>query len=229
MATIRNRNNPVSTKTNLGKLADIAIGYQHREKISHAEHGSHRLIQGKDVVRTETMAGGTDQSAGWRLLTDNLDRVTPKGDAVRYLLQPGDVLFVSRGTTNIAVPLNEDTVHPFPEDWSEIIPAYTFYLLRPDRSRVVPEYLAWYINQPIAQAYLTQQSRGTLVKLLPKTIFEELEVPVPSLIVQQQVMEIENLRAREESLLKQLIAARLRLVQHACLAAVTTQPHSNPA
>ena len=46
---------------------------------------------------------------------------------------------------------------------------------------VLPEYLAWFINQPPAQAYLTQQSRGTLVKLMPKSLFEKLEVPVPPL------------------------------------------------
>ena len=212
----------------LARIADVQLGYQHREKISHAEHGSHRLIQGKDVVRTDTMTNGSDQPVGWRVLMDNLDRVTPKGDADRYSLQPGDVLFVSRGTTNIAVPLNEHTVQPFPENWNDIIPAYTFYILRPDRSRIVPEYLAWYINQPIAQAFLTQQSRGTLVKLLPKTIFEELEIPVPSISVQRQVMEIESLRAREESLLRRLIAARQRLVQQACLTAVATQSNQHP-
>lgn len=212
----------------LHDIAEVQLGYQHREKISHAEHGSHRLIQGKDLVRTDTMARDPDQPAGWRVLMDDLDRVTPKGDADRYRLQPGDVLFVSRGTTNIAVPLNEHTVQPFPENWNEIIPAYTFYILRPNRSRIVPEFLAWYINQPIAQAFLTQQSRGTLVKLLPKTIFEELEIPVPLLSVQRQVTEIENLRAREESLLRQLIAARQRLVQQTCLTAVATQSNQHP-
>lgn len=212
----------------LHDIAEVQLGYQHREKISHVEHGSHRLIQGKDVVRSDSVTGNSDQPVGWRLLTDNLDRVTPKGDAERYRLQPGDVLFVSRGTTNIAVPLNEHTVQPLPDDWNEIIPAYTFYILRPDRSRVIPEYLAWYINQPIAQAFLAQQSRGTLVKLLPKTIFEDLEVPVPSLSVQQQVMQVEALRGREESLLRQLIAARQRLVQQTCLTAVAPKSNQHP-
>ncbi len=215
------------TRMRLQEVAEVQLGYQHREKISHAEHGSHRLIQGKDVVRAEVLSSGIDQPAGWRVTTENLDRVTPKGDAARYCLQPGDVLFVSRGTINIAVPLNEETVRPFPDRWEDLIPAYTFYILRPDQQRVLPEYLAWFINQPPAQAYLTRQSRGTLVKLMPKGLFEELEVPVPPLAVQRQVMEIENLRAREEGLLKRLIAARQRLVQQACLDAAETQPNQH--
>jgi hypothetical protein len=212
-------------KHELRDIAEVSLGYQHREKVSHVEHGSHRLIQGKDIVRTETLSSSIDQPAGWQIVSDNLDRVTPKGDAGRYSLRPGDVLFVSRGTTNIAVPLNEQTVRPFPDRWDDLIPAYTFYILRPDLNRVLPEYLAWFINQPPAQAYLTQQSRGTLVKLMPKSLFEELEVPIPPLARQRQVMAIENLRAHEEGLLKRLIAARQRLVQRACLSAVDTEPN----
>jgi hypothetical protein len=206
-------------KHKLKDIAEVSLGYQHREKVSHIVHGTHRLIQGKDVVKTESLSSGIDQPAGWRIATYNLDRVTPKGDAGRYSLRPGDVLFVSRGTTNIAVPLNEQTVRPFPENWDDLIAAYTFYLLRPNLDCVLPEYLAWFINQPPAQAYLTQQARGTLVKLMPKSLFEELEVPLPPLLVQRQVMQIEHLRAHEEGLLKRLIAARQRLVRRACLSA----------
>jgi hypothetical protein len=209
-----------STKYKLREIAEIAIGYQHREKVSHVEHGSHRLIQGKDIVRSEELADDSDDQSGWRVLTQELDRVTPKGDASRYRIQPGDLLFVSRGTTNIAVPLVEPFIRPMPFDWDTLIPAYVFYILRPDRQRVLPEYLAWFINQPPAQAFLARHSRGTLVKLLPKGVFEELEVPVPPLKKQRLIIELEQLRAREEFLLKQLADARRRPVQQTCLAAV---------
>jgi hypothetical protein len=204
----------------LAQIAEVQLGYQHRETVSHVEHGSHRLIQGKDIVRAEAMPDGGADAAGWRVRTDQLDRVTPKGDADRYRLQPGDVLFVSRGTTNIAVPLTAETVRPVPENWDDLIAAYTFYILRPDTSRIVPEFLSWFINQPPAQSYLVQQSRGTLVKLVPKSVFEELQVPVPPIPLQRQIMEIERLRAREESLLKRLIEARRRVVQRSLLDAI---------
>lgn len=209
-----------STKYKLGEIAEIAIGYQHREKVSHVEHGTHRLIQGKDIVRSEELVDGSDDQSGWRVLTQELDQVTPKGDASRYRIQPGDLLFVSRGTNNIAVPLVEPFITPMPFDWSALIPAYVFYILRPDRQRVLPEYLAWFINQPPTQAYLARHSRGTLVKLLPKSVFEELELPVPPLEKQQIIVELERLRTREEFLLKKLADARRRLIQQTCLAAI---------
>jgi hypothetical protein len=207
-------------KYKLGDIAEIAIGYQHREKVSHVEHGTHRLIPGKDAVRGEELADDSSGQSGWRVLTEGLDRVTPKGDASRYRIQPGDLLFVSRGTTNIAVPLVEPFVKPWPFDWETLIPAYVFYILRPDRQRVLPEYLAWYINQRPAQAFLARHSRGTLVKLLPKAMFEELEIPVPPLEKQRLIVEIEHLRAREEFLVKRLADSRARLVQHLSLVAV---------
>ncbi|MGN6545279.1 MAG: restriction endonuclease subunit S [Aureliella sp.] len=210
----------MNTKTTLGRLAEIAIGYQHREKISHVEHGSHRLIQGKDLVWSDDLVDDTGNSAGWRIRTEELDQVTPKGDASRYRIQPGDLLFVSRGTTNVAVPLVEPFVKLAPFDWDNLIPAYVFYILRPDHERVLPEYLAWFINQPQAQEYLTRHSRGTLVKLLPKSVFEELEVLVPPLKIQQRIVELEHLRTREEFLLRKLTNARQRLIRQTCLEAI---------
>jgi hypothetical protein len=209
-----------STKYKLGDVAEIAIGYQHREKISHVDHGTHRLIQGKDIVRSEELSDDSEGHSGWRVLTDRLDQVTPKGDASRYRIQLGDLLFVSRGTINVAVPLVEPFIKPMPSEWETLIPAYVFYILRPDRQRVLPEYLAWYINQRPAQAFLARQSRGTLVKLLPKRTFAELEVPVPPLEKQRLIVELEQLRAREEFLVRQLADARARLVQHMSLAAI---------
>lgn len=207
-------------KQQLKQICDIQLGYQHREKVADVEHGTHRLIQGKDVVRADVLPDGDSAPAGWRITTAHLDRMTPKGDAARYQLRPGDVLFVSRGTTNIAVPLNEESVRPFPDQWEDVIAAYTFFVLRPDRSRVLPEYLAWFINQAPAQAFLSRQSRGSLAKLLPKSAFEELEIPLPPLGLQQKIVDIEHLRSREEGLLKRLIAARQQVIQQACLQAI---------
>lgn len=213
----------------LRDIADVQLGYQHREKVVDVEHGTHRLIQGKDVVRAESHPGDRVDTASWRIATGNLDRVTPRGDAARYQLRPGDVLFLSRGTTNVAVPLVAESVQPYPANWDSLIAAYTFYVLRPDSCRVLPEYLAWFINQPPAQGFLARQSRGTLVKLLPKSVFEELEVPLPPLALQQSIVELERLRAREEGLLKQLAAARLRIVQRTCLDAIESHATEHTA
>lgn len=206
-------------KRRLGDIVELRLGYQHREKIVDVTHGSHRLIQGKDLVASGLNRAATQELGGAQISMETLDRVTLRGDATRYRLHPGDILFVARGANNIAVPLNESTMHPYPTKWDDLIAAYTFYVLQPDRSRVLPEYLAWFLNQAPAQAFFVQQSRGTLVKMLPKSVFKELEVPVPPVPLQRQILDIESARAGEEHLLNQLIRARRRLVQAVCLAA----------
>jgi hypothetical protein len=204
----------------LSDLADVAIGYQHREKMSHVEHGSHQMIQAKDIAAGEDLAEEIAESPRWRVVTTGLDRVTPKGDASRYRIRQGDVLFLSRGTTNVAVPLVEGAITPMPTDWDELIPAYVFYIVRPQRELVLPEYLAWYINQPPSQAYLARNSRGSVAKLLPKSSFETLEVPVPSVELQNKILELESLRSQEEFLLRKLVNARKQIVLQTCLGAI---------
>jgi len=202
----------------LRELAEIVIGYQHRERVLDAEHGSHQMIQARDVVFEVVPEIGF---SGWRMKTDNLDRITPRGDASRYQLRPGDVLFVSRGVANIAIPMVSPYVEPFPENWDSIIPAYLYYILHPKTDIVTAEYLAWFINQPPTQAALGRQLRGTLLKLLPKAEFETTEILVPSLAVQNKIVQLERLRAQEESLLKRLIATRQHLIQQTCLRAIS--------
>lgn len=208
----------------LGDITELQLGYQHREKIVDVTHGSHRLIQGKDLITPGLAQIGSREPMGMQISIANLDRVTLRGDAARYQLHPGDILFVARGANNIAVPLNPSTVHPYPSIWGDLIAAYTFYVLHPDQSRVLPEYLAWFLNQAPAQAFFAQQSRGTLVKMLPKNVFEELEVPVPPIPLQRQIIDIELMRATEERLLQELTNARRRLVQGVCLAALESEP-----
>ena len=202
----------------LSELAEIVIGYQHRERVLDAEHGSHQMIQARDVVFETVPEIGF---SGWRVKTENLDRVTPKGDATRYRLSPGDVLFVSRGVANIAIPMVHPYVEPFPEDWDTIIPAYLYYILHPKTDIVTGEYLAWFINQPPTQAAVSKQLRGSLLKLLPKAEFEALAISVPPLEMQERIVQLERLRAQEESLLKRLIATRQHLIQQTCLRAIS--------
>ncbi len=207
-------------KFKLNEIADIQIGYQPREKVLSDREGTHRLIQIKDLdladEHDDQFTAGTP-----RLWLGDLDPVTPRAGAERYRIEPGDVLFAARGVGNVAVPLVEGHVQPYPASWDEVIPAYTFYIVRPRDDRLQAEYLAWYINQPPAQAYIRGQSRGTLAKLLPKGIFGELDILVPPVKVQRKIVELDQLRAREEHYMHQLIEARRRLVQQLCLDLVT--------
>jgi restriction endonuclease S subunit len=200
----------------LRDIAEIQIGYQHRDKghpINMGSTGTHRIIQIKDLdleeqFKREVIGRGGSAPYVW---LDNLYQVTPAGDAERYLVSQGDVLFLSRGQRTYAVPVLQAL--------ENTVASYYFYILRPDADHVDPEYLAWFINQPTAQACLERLQRGSHIKIIPKSAFEELEVVLPPLATQRAIVELERLRQREVYIMSRLVQARKRLINGLALRA----------
>src|SRR5215471_4153027 len=200
----------------LRDMAEIQVGYQHRDKghpINMGSTGTHRIIQIKDLdleeqFKREVIGRGGSAPYVW---LDNLYQVTPAGDAERYLVSQGDVLFLSRGQRTYAVPVLQAL--------ENTVASYYFYILRPDADRVDPEYLAWFINQPTAQACLERLRRGSHIKIIPKSAFEELEVVLPPLATQRAIVELERLWRREAYIMSRLVQARRRLVNGLALRA----------
>lgn len=80
----------------------------------------------------------------------------------------------------------------------------------------MPEYLAWYINQPSAQAHIKAHQRGSYVPLVPKDALNDLEVAVPPIEIQRVIVELERLRVKEEELQKALCERRAELIRAVC-------------
>jgi hypothetical protein len=207
-------------KKSLKELGDIQIGYQHREKVSplnRTEDGTHRIVQIKDLdldgkYRAEVLSAGGLAPYVW---LKGLSWVTPKGDADRYQVKRGDVLFLSRGQRAFAIPVLESI--------ENTIASYYFYILRPDNERVLPEYLAWFINQPSSQLYLESHQVGSHMKMVSKQAFEELEIAIPPLATQRVIVELERLRQKEEYTLDLLLKARKNLINSLAFKAATSE------
>jgi len=188
----------------VGEVVDIQFGFQARER-RHARvvnhHGSHSLIQIKDV-----------DNAG-NLLIDQLSKITPTGSVDRYLVTKGDVLFLSRGQNNIAITIRQPL--------ENTLASYYFYILRANPKRVLPDYLAWFINQPSAQAFFGSAGQGSLVRMVPKSTFEELEIQLPSLNTQKAIAELDVLQKKEAHAMEHLVRSRKRLIDGLSLKAAT--------
>lgn len=179
----------------IGKIAEISVGYQPRQGIEPSEAGSWRIIQMKDI--------DDRRQVQWQ----NLTRFEPDRPANIELirLQPGDVLFVARGHKNWATAVNPPG--------SDIIAAYYFFILRVVVDRITPEYLAWYINQKPAQEFLTSMARrGSHMPVIPKSAFEVLPVEIPPLETQQLVVKIDQLHNRERELQGEISSLREKLL-----------------
>lgn len=114
----------------------------------------------------------------------------------KHLLQPGDVLFASKGTRNFAA-WYESKNQP-------AVASTSFFVIRLQSNLVIPEYLAWYLNSPYTLKILKGRAIGTSIVSISKTVLENLEISVPELNTQQIILKINQLQIREKSLMHQI-------------------------
>jgi restriction endonuclease S subunit len=127
------------------------------------------------------------------------------GLADRYFVKGGEVIFRSRGEPNTAVAIGKSLQEPA----AVILP---LAIIRPDPVRVLPEYLAWAINQPDAQRRLGAEAQGTSLRMIPMAVLENLDIAVPELPMQKRIVELDALARQEGQLLRQLAGRREDLV-----------------
>jgi restriction endonuclease S subunit len=188
-------------KKKIKDIADIQIGYQFRGKIEADPKGTHRVIQIRDFDEFQNL-GATD-----------LYKVNLKYDAERYLVNKGDILFLARGHRNYAIPIKDSL--------ENTIAASYFFILRLRNESILPEYLAWFIKQAPAQAYLYNIARrGTHIPMVPKSAFENMPVDIPDLEIQKTIIKLDNLLEKERSLLNQIQEKRIQFIKAICLTAM---------
>jgi len=103
------------------------------------------------------------------------------------------VIFRSRGDRNTAVALDES----FEEPALAVLP---LMILRPNLDAVTPQFLAWAINQPMAQRHFDSTAYGTKMQMVPRSALEQLQIDVPNLATQHQILAIDDLAEQERSL-----------------------------
>jgi hypothetical protein len=147
---------------------------------------------------------------------EKLARVDLGLDAERYLLRPGDVLFLSRGQRPWAMPLSRLV--------SATIAPSSFYVVRTDSNRIRPEYLAWYLNHEKTQAMLRTMTTGSNIPFISRAEFEKLPVAVPVIALQDKIVAMTTLEEREQRLLRELAGRRIKLVDAVCMDLVWRAP-----
>ncbi len=186
-------------KKKITEIADIQLGYQFRKKIEPVDDGSNWVIQIRDF----------DNQI---LNKENLSRVRIDKPAEQYMINKGDVLFLSRGHRNWAAPI----IH----DLKDTVAVSHFFVIRLKQNTVLPEYLAWYINQTPAQEYLYNLARrGTHMPLIPLSAFKELTIEIPDIMTQGKIVELSKLMEKEKRFITKLQGKRTLLINAVCLKA----------
>lgn len=177
----------------LAELCDIHSGYTARGRLEPLPETGVPALQLRDV--------GTDRETPG----PNFPRYDLGKLADRYFVRGGEVVFRSRGEPNTAAAICD----PLPEPAAVIVP---LVIMRPDKERLLPEYLAWSINQPDAQRRLGAEAQGTSLRMIPMVVLENLDIAVPDLHTQKRIVELNALGRQEGHLLRQLATRREELI-----------------
>ena len=182
--------------TTIGACAAVLPGYSMGSAMEHDPEGTHQVILSRHLTLGQAYA------------YDPLDefRLTPGGrDATRYEVKPGDLLFMSRGTRNLAWEIGQ-VAEPS-------LATVSFYILRPGTG-VLPGYLAWYLNHHQTQAAIGQIRTGAGTPIVQRVAFTELAVTLPPTEVQRAIATVDGLMAAERKLRARRAQVANRLNQH---------------
>ena len=88
-------------------------------------------------------------------------------------IEEGDLIVAARGAST--------DICPAAHSWLGAFISLDLYLVRPDRSKVDPGYLAAFLDLPATQAAFSANKQGTGLARLPKEALDRLVVPLPPL------------------------------------------------
>jgi hypothetical protein len=138
------------------------------------------------VLSGVSVQGASGGSARFMRLSDLSDVKAGKrpalvaGDApavARALaLEEGDLIIGARGATTDVCLANDAVFGAFL--------SLDLYLVRPDRARVNPQYLAAFLDLPATQSLFTVGKQGSGLARLPKDALEKTRVPLPPMQTQ---------------------------------------------
>ncbi len=178
----------------ISDCAKVLPGFSFKSMVVHAPDGSHQIIVPKHLKEGEP----------YRFISDHVLRMTPDRSVEKYLLSPGDILFMSRGTGNYSVLLED-----FPQP--AIAPS-TFHILKakPD---VSPGYLVWCLGQKSVTTRLNEIRTHAGTPMVPREGLGAITIPLPPRDKQELIASMAGLQARERRLKRQLMDETSRLQQ----------------
>ncbi len=175
------------------ECAEVLPGFSAKSAIFDEPGGTVQVVTAQHLTKGEP----------YRYREEHRTRIVPPRSAEKYLLGPGDLLFMSRGVNNYSVLLED-----FPQP---AIAPLTFFILKPKRNVIVPAYLDWCLDQDVVKLKLNEIRTGAGTPMIPRQEFAEIEIPLPAMAVQQRVAELAGLQTRERTLLRQLFEETERL------------------
>ncbi|MEI8390240.1 MAG: restriction endonuclease subunit S [bacterium] len=183
----------------LQDVCQIQLGYQFRKRFEHDLSGNYSVIQMKDVE-------------DYSLNISELLKVKIEKVKKEYLISKNTILFMPRGFNNDAILIKEDL--------EDTIATSQFYILKVADQSILPEYLTWYINQRPAQKYFVSNRAGTSILIINIGQLKELEVRIPDIKTQENIVKAYDLSRREKQIYQEITEKRHHLINEMLLSKI---------
>ena len=169
------------------KLKDIALvqtGLSFRSRIEPDADGNVAVIQMRDLTEDN------------KLDCRNLTTVNINDLNEHHLVQCKDLVFRSRGKTTTAAIIDQEP--------GRAVVAAPLFIIRATSEKLLPEYLYWFINLSSSQAFLHSRATGTAMTVVGKSALDALEIPLPNLETQEQIVALADLLNKAQRMMKNL-------------------------
>jgi len=178
------------------KLHEIAIiqsGYPFRGRIPGNTNGNISVLQMRDIT------------LGNEIMWHNLLQADIEGRREPDLLTADDILFAAKGMQNYAYHIKRVP--------KRCVAAPHFYQIRvKNNQQVLPEFLAWQINQRPAQSYFSKLTEGSITLSIRRSVLENLYIKIPPLKTQKQVIQLYSCFVKEREISLQLMDNRKKQI-----------------
>ena len=175
----------------LKDLSTISSGYPFRGRINDGAREEVSVVQIKNV--------DSETGVDW----ETLARTRLTGRRKPDLLRKDDILFIAQGGRNIAACVDKIAV--------DAVCSPHFFLIRLKRGvQLLPEFLAWQINQFPAQRYLSVSATGSHVTGIRRLALENMTISMPDMKKQEKIVAFHKAAVREKKLLLDMVGNRNR-------------------
>jgi restriction endonuclease S subunit len=179
----------LSMQITLEQIAVIRAGHPFRGAINESLEGNGYVIQTRDQ--------NDEGDINWEqlVLTDVAGRKEPEW------LKPNDIVFAARGARNLASVV--------PDINKSIVCSPHYFQIRVTECTLIqPEFLAWQLNQSVAQRYFLQSAEGTAQVSIRRSVLDNTSIIIPPLATQQRMVKMAQHAKQEKQIYQRLIELR---------------------
>ncbi|WP_374718038.1 restriction endonuclease subunit S [Neobacillus sp.] len=172
----------------LGAIAEIKTGLvlsRKKAEIEFAAKATYNLLSLKNISEDGTILNESfDEFISNEVLEEHY--FTKEGDVLIRLSQPYTAVYIDKEQTGL------------------LVPSY-FAIIKVDEKKVLPQYVAWYLNTPNVKKELERSQAGSRIPSTNQHTIKKIPIVLPPISKQKVLIELYQLHHREKLLYKKLI------------------------